>query len=243
MTSSGRRQTGFTLTELAIAVAIIALLLGGLLVTLDTRNEAENLNQTQRTLDLARESLIGFALQNGRLPCPATAVSAGQEAPAPVPANGACTTFDGFLPAVTLGLTPRDQAGYAVDAWNNRIRYRVSNAGGNGFTQPGRLRNVGFLDLVPDLEICVQAQGAGAAFNCPADYARVVSPAVVFSPGRNFVLSGTPGADEAENQDGDLVFFARPFSEPGSLRGEFDDIVVFIPTNVLFGRLISAGPY
>ena len=155
------RQTGFTLTELAIAVAIIALLLGGLLATLDTRNEAENLSRTQRTLDLARESLIGFAVQNGRLPCPATAASGGREDPnPPVATTGACTVWDGWLPAVTLGLTPRDAAGYAVDAWNNRIRYRVSQAGTNAFTKQGQLRNLGFWSVTPDVVVCVPSQGA-----------------------------------------------------------------------------------
>lgn len=244
MTAPPLRQGGFTLTELAIAVAIIALLLGGLLATLDARNEAENLGRTQRTLDVAREALLGFAVQNGRLPCPATAASGGREAPDPPdPGTGACTQFDGFLPAVTLGLTPRDAAGFAVDAWNNRIRYRVSTASTNAYTRQGRLRNLGFSDVTPDIEVCVPSLGAVAAGGCPADFARILTAAVVVSPGRNFILAGAPGADEAENTDGDVTFFARPFSDAGSARGEYDDLVVWIPTNIFYGRLISAGPY
>ena len=66
-----QRARGFTLAELAIVVAVIALLLGGLTLTLSTQTELRRISDTQRTLELAKDALIGFAMTRGRFPCPA----------------------------------------------------------------------------------------------------------------------------------------------------------------------------
>ena len=65
-------NAGFTLVELAVALAIIGLLLGMLIVPLSTQVDQQRIGDTQRQLDLIREAVIGFAVANGRLPCPAT---------------------------------------------------------------------------------------------------------------------------------------------------------------------------
>ena len=77
--SGGRDAHGFTLIEMAVAMFIIALLLGSILVPLQTQIESRNFESTQRMLDQAREAIIGFAAANGRLPCPASATSNGAE--------------------------------------------------------------------------------------------------------------------------------------------------------------------
>ena len=64
-----KRVRGFTLIEMAVAMFIIALLLGSILVPLQTQIESRNFENTQRILDQAREALIGFAAANGRFPC------------------------------------------------------------------------------------------------------------------------------------------------------------------------------
>ena len=130
--------------ELAVALVVIAILLGSILVPLNTQVESRNYDETRRILERAREALLGFAAANGRFPCPASATSFGAEAfsQAPFPVgdatNGRCdvalqgtnSVYAGFLPAATLSLTPVDGQGYAVDAWGlspyNRIRYAVS---------------------------------------------------------------------------------------------------------------------
>lgn len=68
---STRRARGFTLVELAVVIMIVALLLGGLVATLDAQNNARSAAQTEQSLQLARDALIGFAIRQGRLPCPA----------------------------------------------------------------------------------------------------------------------------------------------------------------------------
>lgn len=147
---SGRReQAGFTLTELAVVVAIVALLVGGVLMTLAAQNSVREVRDTTRTLEIAREALLGFAVANGRLPCPAPAPPAPATAPGPFAqeafvAPGAappatdlrCVSDEGFLPAITLGVGPTDRYGYLLDAWGNPVRYAVSTAlpiGSTGF--------------------------------------------------------------------------------------------------------------
>ena len=106
-------ETGFTLAELVIVLLIVGLLLSGLLVPLSAQVETKRVSDTQRILDNAREALLGFAVINGRLPCPASASSNGLESFCTA-AIGACTAttiyqahgvcsnpFDGFLPAAS----------------------------------------------------------------------------------------------------------------------------------------------
>ena len=66
-----RRQGGFTLTEIAIAFMIVALLLAGFMYTLAAQTDQRNRADTQRRLEEAKELLLTFAIVNGRLPCPA----------------------------------------------------------------------------------------------------------------------------------------------------------------------------
>lgn len=134
-------NTGFTLVEMAIVLLIVGLLLGGGLMVLGAQTEAQRFKETQRQLDEARDALLGFAVANGRLPCPASAASNGVESFCTNPggACGAATTvvqthgrcsnpYNGFLPGATLGL-PGTTNGFVIDGWMhnpaNRLRYAV----------------------------------------------------------------------------------------------------------------------
>jgi type II secretory pathway pseudopilin PulG len=234
------RSRGFTLTELAIAFVIIALALGGLAVTLSAQMEARKVAATQERLDAAREALIGFAIRNGRLPCPATAVSNGVEAPL---GGGTCTLTPDpaiFLPGATLGL-PGGSDGRVLDAWDEPIRYAVTTWVASGspsstFTTTNEIARVGVTGLNPAIRICT-AQTCAAAERLTADNTVV---AVIYSLGKNRLTTGL-APDEAENQDGDNDFVThepRPAGGPG---GEFDDLVSWLPLNTLVSRLVAAG--
>ena len=122
MHRSQRRQ-GFTLVEMAMVLLVMGLLLGAGLGLLGGQIEQQRGKESQRALDQARDALIGFAIANGRLPCPAPAATptgaplAGLE-PAPVLAAG-CANLAGVLPWATLGVAE-------TDAWGNRLSYRVT---------------------------------------------------------------------------------------------------------------------
>jgi prepilin-type N-terminal cleavage/methylation domain-containing protein len=258
---------GFSLIEMAIVLVVIVLLLGGALVPLTTQVQQARISETETKLDEIKEALIGYAIANGRIPCPASATSNGVEsfAAGGNPTNGNCSNpFDGFIPAVTLGLTQLDGEGYAVDGWGfaqNRIRYAVSNHTVNSVTRPftrtDGMRMAGMSNLAsssaPLLFVCSSASaiipgplppgpscGAGAELSSKA-------PAVIYSVGKNAAEpTGGSGPDEAQNPNpnggsANRFFVSHIKSEGNAPGGEFDDIVTWLSTNVLFNRMVAAG--
>lgn len=218
-----KRQTGFTLVELAISFLIIALLLGGALMTLSAQNDVRVTAETQRTLQQAQEALVGFAVSQGRLPCPATAASGGVEAPL---GGGACTAASGFYPAATVGIGPADK-GFLVDAWGHPIRYAVTAANTNAFTTSDQMRTLGANALSSDLQVC--SDSTCAAVNVLTKNAA----ALIFSTGKNYPTINA--GDEAENINGDSRFVSHT-PDPN-----FDDIVTWLSPYTLYNRMIAAG--
>jgi prepilin-type N-terminal cleavage/methylation domain-containing protein len=240
------RQAGFTLTELAVVLAIVGLLLGTMMYTLSAQTEQRNRDDTQRRLDEARELLIAFALVNKRLPCPAIATSGGDESIAtPAPSGGGTcnNNYSGFLPARAIGFQPLDSSGFAVDAWNNRIRYAVSNSSSSIFTKmhDGTTLVWSLATTPTDLVVCSQLQSGSSCASGQSVTNQNVVVAVVYSLGKNGAATPAGGTNEFENTDGDAVFVWRPPDPAGASGGEFEDMVVWIPVGQLYGRMISAG--
>jgi prepilin-type N-terminal cleavage/methylation domain-containing protein len=123
-------QVGFTLIELAIVLVILGLVLGGLVVPLAAQVQSRKVNETAAMISEIKESLYGFAIANGRLPCPATIATNGMEnrrnddagiGPIDAQTEGCrAGNYSGLLPWATLGVSE-------IDAWGNRFRYRVTN--------------------------------------------------------------------------------------------------------------------
>ena len=229
------QQTGFTLTELAIVLVIVALLTGGLMVSLTTSRDIANEKDTQKQLASVSEALLGFAIAQQRLPCPAAPNTTGVENPS---TGGACTNpYDGFLPGITLGLAPTDAQGYVIDPWGNRLRYAVTTANGNAFTTGQGVKTLwaNQISPQPDLRVCNSATGISAG-SCAANASLTDSAvAVVFSTGRSGT-GGPLGADEQANVTAvDRVFVSVT---PGPT---FDDLVTWLSPNILYNRLIAAG--
>ena len=70
-----RRQSGFTLVEIAIVVLIVTILLGYAVAMFPVQQELKQYREVDREMDSIIEHLVGFAQVNGRLPCPDTNVS------------------------------------------------------------------------------------------------------------------------------------------------------------------------
>jgi len=124
------KYRGFTLIELAVVLFIVALLLGGLLSPLSTRLEQQSRARTTDLLNDIEESLIGYAVINGRLPCPdcpntsvtgcgSATANDGQEDLTGTSPNQRCASAIGNLPWVDLQVSENDD-------WGRHFTYRVS---------------------------------------------------------------------------------------------------------------------
>lgn len=225
---------GFTLIEMAMVFVIMALLLGGGLTILRTQLEQQRIRDTQRLLDEARDALIGFAVFNGRLPRPAISAVNGVENTANCPSDLVCT---GLIPWVTLGTT-------RADAWGKILRYSVTPAFSSDSPLPA-LTTLGTKNIET-------RNNAGAL----VPLANSV-PVVIFSHGEGrwgtteagvAIADGSDtNVDEDINQTGGALgatFRQRTINElPTATGGEFDDMVIWIPTGVLFNRMVQAGRF
>ena len=255
MRPAPRPPRAFTLLEVMLVMLILAFLLAGVSVPLATQVAMRRHEETRRVLDEAREAVLGFAATQGRLPCPASASSRGEEsfAPGGSALDGNCSNFhDGFLPAAALGLSPLDAEGFARDGWGtgaNRVRYAVFGDGravggvANPLTRANGMRMATLAELgdAPGyLVICgtgaaATASGCGPAANQLTRRAALV----LLSLGQNATSVPAPGTDESRNLDGDGVFVSR---EASMAEGNpFDDSLAWVPLNVLAGRMIAAG--
>ena len=239
-----RFDSGFTLVEMAIVLAILALFIGTGLSLLSAELEQRHVEDTNERLRDAREMLLGYALahyaiNDGRpyLPCPdarpGTSVSAGNIANDGQEdrnaATGACDIQEGNLPWVTLGLVPQS------DAWANRLRYRVSASFSN--------RSAGMkLTYSGDINVLDAASGGNSiALNVPA---------IILSHGKNGMgaintaghANPLPtGANETANADITVDFVSRVPTSSGVAGGYFDDQILWLSQYVLFNRMVLAG--
>lgn len=261
---------GFTLVELAVVVAIVGLLMMGAMFTLSAQLEQRSYEDTRNRLAHARELLLSYAVVNGRLPCPARSDSGGVEVRTAVSgglggecrnaggvedhyggtlASGPPVVVGGFLPAATIGYLQVDAQGFALDAWNNRIRYAVAktitttggcpgiSAGQPHFVRADRLKSNGITCQPTDLLICRSSIGITSS-SCGGAANQVVTQnlvaAIIFSTGKTGA-SGSLGADEDANLNGDAVFV---FHTPAPA---FDDQYTWLTAGELYGRLVAAG--
>jgi len=237
-----RHNRGFTLIELAIVLIIVALLSGGLMMAVSTQMDTIAASETQRRLNDARDALLGYVAANGRLPCPAIGGATGVESPL---GGGNCNdNWDGFLPAVTLGLSPSNETGYAVDGWGNPVRYAITKAVSSQVSTANQIKaawNAGTA-LAADLRICSSAlgmTGSGASASCAAGSELANNAvAVIYSRGKNGAAAPV-SADEQANGDTDRLFVSHTPTSAGA--NEFDDLVIWLSPNILYNRLIAAG--
>lgn len=238
---------GFTLIEMAMVLLILGLLLGSGLRLMSAQLEQQKMRQTQLLLHEAIRALLGFAVSHGRLPCPASSSSAGQESP---PGGGVCThPHDGLLPATTLGLAVGNTDGYLSDAWAtpaHRLRYAVTTVSVNGHTHvithsdglqqallAGSSAYSRLSDFKPDLSVCASSSGTTATGCGSATTLINDAVAVVYSVGHN---AASRGPDEAANQlDNNPVFIAHTNT------ANFDDLVSWLSPNLFAYHLMQAG--
>ena len=218
-------QHGFSLIELAVAVVVIALLLGSILVPLGTQVEQRKVSDSRKALEEIREALIGFAIINGRLPCPDTdsdpaAAGYGLE---DTPCSADPVT-EGYLPWKTLGgVAPMDAWGIRrTVATSPRLgdwRYRVDRNFASTFT----------LTTAFGADALTVRDSTGTALTSTSE--RPV--AIIFSAGANTTADGANALASFEATNG--IYQADVPSTT------FDDIVIWISRPILFNRMVAAA--
>ena len=244
---------GHTLLELALVLLAIAILAGGLALPLAAQVQQKRAEESRRRLDEARDVVLAFAATHGRLPCPASDASRGEESfdAGGDASNGRCGHFsDGYLPAAALGVSPLDADGFLRDAWDsprNRVRYAVYGGAVNGIaqalTRTDGLQAAGLAGVGAQshyLFVCAAAAGAGAS-GCGAASNQLTRRAafVLLSLGPDAPLVPAPGSDEARNLAGDGTFVMHEASEDRA--APFDDLVQWAPVHLVVHRLLAAG--
>lgn len=109
-------SAGFSLTEIAVVLVIVALLLGGIILPMSAQRDQQQHEKTRVLLGEVREALLGFAAANRRVPCPATSPGTVEAS-----AGGHCPSASGYLPGPTLGML-------TDDAWGRPLRYAVATS-------------------------------------------------------------------------------------------------------------------
>lgn len=241
--SAIRRQTGISLLELSIVLVITGIILAGLASGVDAQIEQRDRRQTRQQLEEIKQALLGFAVANGRLPCPDSTGNDGIEDRTGAVGSQTCinTISIGNLPWVTLGIGQ-------FDAWQRNFAYGVTPGSVTpltaGFahdpppapvcpaTMPPPPSTVSFdLCTIGTFDIRDSVGGAMVAQDIAA---------VVISYGRNGGLAPTT-PDETENQNGDDVAVDRAYSSNPAQ--PFDDLVKFISANELMYIMLAGGVF
>jgi type II secretory pathway pseudopilin PulG len=232
-----RHAQGFSLVELAMVLFIISLVVGGLLVPMATQLEARQRNDTQARLEEIREALIGYALINGKLPCPSTTVDPTDEDDSDGFAYGVedlnCNVppAAGYLPWKTLGVSAYDSWGVArtlsTDPMNGYWRYIVNTE----FACPEdvcdgteRIKlSTGFISEVLSIE-----DANGAVLSSTSE----PPVTIIYSTGADL----TPNMENSTNE------VSTPFIyQGGTFTPNFDDITIWLTRPLLFSRMVTAG--
>ncbi len=208
---------GFTLIEMAVVLVIISLLIGGLLIPLSEQLNQKRLEATQQSLEQIKEALIGFAIIDGRLPCPAS------ETPVPgkegVEDSSLCNT-EGDLPWATLAL----DTSHSSDAWGTTFRYRIDERYTNQpFPNPP---NTSSGLVVQDTQ-----QPTPLSLVAPKTDGTSRVIAIIFSYGKD-------GQPNNENGTTD-----NKYAQDVYVENKFDDRLIWLPKSILINRLVAAGKW
>ncbi len=223
---------GFTLLEMSLVLVVMGLVLVGLTRPLLHSREQLLIKREALQVSQAHEALLGFAARYGRLPCPATELSGGEEA---ATVDG-CQRYTGYLPTVDLGLNgPLDSQGRLLNPWHQPLRYALSAAdadtdGVADFAVAGAMRRAGLSQLNGDLAV-FHWQGAGCD-DLQLRASHVV--AVLHSPGRLAYNSRA----EVLNRDAGTDYASGAFSR--SQACGYDDRVAWLSDSSLFTVMLRA---
>ncbi len=237
-TYNKKKQSGFTLIEIAVVLVIVGLLVGSFVGTFADRVDSTRQSNTKKELEEIKQVLMAYVYTGVvpyALPCPDT------DLPPDGLSNdvgGVCTAVVGTLPWITLGMGQQDD-------WGTRYSYWVDQNYANsavGFDLATGIAGSAQINTRINNNVSVMAQNAIA---------------VIFSRGKNgfggisfegvnrdvVPALGNGHDDELENDDGDPTFISRFKTDEGvaAAGGAFDDILVWINAYELKAKMVETG--
>jgi len=212
---------------------VIGLLMGTLILPVTGQLNARAISETEKTMDNIKEALLGYAVMNSKLPCPAAVVSNPAANDLGTSVNTLCTQ-EGFLPWAELGI------GKVTDAWGFPIRYRVDSAYTTGI--PPTLRATDNISVSRDT-----GSGNINLVSLEADNSSKII-VLLLSYGNDHAANGTQAqqgsaATPYENGDGNAAYVANDYMNGSNAASNFDDIVMWLPKTTLLARLAAANRY
>lgn len=213
-------NNGFSLVEMAVVLVILTILMGGLLMPLGAQRDLKNYSDAQAGLEQIRDALYGYAIINGKLPCPTTTanptdnVNYGHgDATCPL------TAAAGALPWKDLGVKEVDpwgiQRSLTPDSWAGYWVYRVDPAFTTNFSLTTPASNI-------DIH-----KSDGTSLTSGAERA----VAVICTTGKDLTSNGQNASFET----------AAPVYEDDAQSPTFDDMCIWITRPSLFNRMVTAG--
>lgn len=262
---------GFTLAEMAIVLVVVGLLLTSVLSTVSTQIEARDIGETQNRLNQIKDALIGYAQANGRLPCPADGQLATGATGAGLEEVVNTTTYVcksgaryAVLPWTTLGVSE-------TDVWGRRFTYKVTQPTFSDaiaqvtWNTTGQSPSCTAPVPVPSYSSFALCSLGSFTITTRTSASKTGSsvtgvPVVIISHGKNgygaYTSGGTQyaastvGVDEPANANAAATtFYSREQSPQTSTCSdtaagnfcEFDDLIAYIPANLLVTKMVSAG--
>lgn len=246
-----KNLAGFSLLEMSIVLAVVSFLLAGMLPALSGQVEQRRNSETRKQLDEIQQALLGFAISNGRLPCPADRTipsgqaNAGVEATTGIGSALTCTNLSGsaawgVLPWATLGVGE-------TDAWGRRFTYRVSRDFADAVANTSTYGGCTPAPLPAQSSFALCSNGNLTVLSAASSGSNVAIgiPAIVISHGTNgygaytsqgSALPASNDPDEVDNYNTTNTNYVSHDFTPG-----FDDLVVWVSPNILLNRMVSAG--
>lgn len=215
-------QTGFTLVEMAVVLVILGLMIGGLVMPLTAQMDQRDYTETRHKMDEIKEALVGYAIINGRLPCPTTQTNPAAAGYGEEDASCMAPTAEGYLPWKTLGLLEIDNWGTRrtanADPWLGYFRYRVHPRFSDA-TTPFSLNTTfgGTTFTVRD------ATGNNLTTSSEPPVA------IVYSTGKNLTADGLNGGAF------DNIY------QSSTIGPTYDDVTIWISRPTLINRMVAAG--
>ncbi len=199
----------FSLLELALILVVLGAIMTLGVGVLSSIVKNNKMRETESILEEVRESLVGYVMTNGRLPCPDADGDGHEDS-----SSGSCTCSlpDCFLPYVTINVR-------GSDAYGRKLYYNVDSI----FTTFSTLR--GFCVHAPYITPSIQVSSNS---DCSSGYyiaAIVISGGRKDSDGDNLILDG-------ENADNDSCFV----QESVSISNNYDDFTKEISLAWLLSR-------